>query len=57
MELNPNQYEKVVPLLVDPIKEQQTLIEDLSNRLKVLKTYLQDGFKILDVQIINGGVF
>ena len=31
------QYEKVEPLLVEAIKEQQTMIEDLSNRLKVLE--------------------
>jgi hypothetical protein len=30
-------YEKVVPLLVEAIKEQQTLIEDLSNRIKTLE--------------------
>ncbi len=30
-------YEKVVPLLVEAIKEQQTLIEDLSNRIKSLE--------------------
>ncbi len=30
-------YEKVVPLLVETIKEQQTLIEDLSNRIKTLE--------------------
>ncbi len=30
-------YEKVVPLLVEAIKEQQTLIEDLSNRIKLLE--------------------
>ena len=41
--------------MVEAIKEQQTLIEDLSNRLKVLEDELQDGFKILNVQIINGG--
>ena len=30
-------YEKVVPLLVEAIKEQQTFIEDLSNRIKTLE--------------------
>jgi len=30
-------YEKVVPLLVEAIKEQQTLIGDLSNRIKSLE--------------------
>ena len=30
-------YEKVVPLLVEAIKEQQTLIENLSNRIKLLE--------------------
>ncbi len=30
-------YEKVVPLLVEAIKEQQTLIEDLLNRLQSLE--------------------
>ncbi len=30
-------YEKVVPLLVEAIKEQQTLIEDLLNRIKSLE--------------------
>ena len=30
-------YEKVVPLLVEAIKEQQTIIEDLSNRIKLLE--------------------
>ena len=31
------QYEKVVPLLVEAIKDQQTLIEDLQHRLELLE--------------------
>ena len=30
-------YEKVVPLLVEAIKEQQTTIENLESRLKLLE--------------------
>ena len=31
------QYEKVVPLLVEAVKDQQTIIENLENRIKLLE--------------------